>query len=280
MPRSGVTVSPRPSTRALPPARKNGTSEPSRAATRSRSWMVSDAPHASSAPSRAAAASRRAPGQPGRDRDPLLQPGGEGRRRSGRAGPAGADGLAGRRRSPGGRGCRRRAPASKPATWRVSADPAAVARLSRSASPRVTITEWSSWKPSGRRPITARLRFSLAGASRTTGSTRRAGSGGSEPGARRPSSSLIGRPIGGRAGRDRAARGPRAGGSTRRPPASAVDGPGRSRPPRAPSSTWAGVSGSCRARTLWSIFRRSRKPAWTSRQSSSSVAGSSRSSAG
>ena len=46
------------------------------------------------------------------------------------------------------------------------------------------------------------------------------------------------------------------------------------------ASTRSGSIGSWRVSTLWSILRRSRNPAWTTRHSASSVAASSRSSGG
>ena len=165
---SGVTRSPRPSTRAAPPARKNGTSEPSRAATASRSSDRSSAPQASSARVEGRRGVAAAAGQPGRDGDPLLEPGGERPAAAGRARPS-------RRRPPrrvaaiarSTRFARAGPRPSSPSTWSVSATRRRRARRSAGRrAPSGTITEWSSWKPSGRRPTTASVRLSLAGASR------------------------------------------------------------------------------------------------------------------
>ena len=111
---------------------------------------------------------RRPAGEPGGDRDPLLEAGRKRRRGPGPPGqppPTAARAAASARNttlSAGG-------PGSKPSTWRLSAWPPAWARLSRSARASGTKTECSSWKPSGRRPTTAEVRLSLAGASRTHG---------------------------------------------------------------------------------------------------------------
>ena len=91
-PWSGATRSPRPSTSAGPPARKNGTSEPSRAAAASLASSSSSAPHASSAASTVAAASD----------DPPARPAATGIRFSRRAASAGAG--RGRPASPADRG--------------------------------------------------------------------------------------------------------------------------------------------------------------------------------
>ena len=128
-------------------------------------------------PSSAAAASE----------DPPARPAATGIRFSSRAasagagpgppGPAAADRRRARPRAPGTRGCRAGGPASSPLDVEACrAWPPAGARLSRSARASGTKTEWRSWKPSGRRPTTASVRLSLAGASRTTGVRRRDGS--------------------------------------------------------------------------------------------------------
>ena len=82
----------------------------------------------------------------------------------------------------------------------------------------------------------------------------------------------------GRARPSRSARAPRAGAATPPRRASGAAGPDRSRPSASAAAIRAGGTGSCRVRTLWSILRRSRNAAWTSRQSASSSAGSRRSS--
>src|SRR5579862_5393943 len=103
-----------------------------------------------------------------------------------------------------------------PETWRVSSGPAAAASDSRSARASGAMIEWRAWKPSGRRPMIARVRFSLAGASRTTGARRLAGS------------LMIELPSG-RARRCRSDRASRAGAATPPRPASAGAGRARSR---------------------------------------------------
>ena len=168
-PASGVTRSPRPSTSAGPPTRKNGTSEPIIAAAfrRRSASTTSRAPHASSAASNAAAASD----------EPPPRPAATGMRLSRRAASGGVGGLPGpwptaSRAAVIARSTRFSSigPASPPVTCSVSRPvPPAGATLSRSCRPSGTNTEWRSWKPSSRRPTTARVRFSLAGASLTTG---------------------------------------------------------------------------------------------------------------
>ena len=75
----------------------------------------------------------------------------------------------------------------------------------------------------------------------------------------------------------RAGRGPRRAPSRPRPRASAVADRERCRRPAAqPRCVPARAIGSWRGRTLWSILRRSRKPAWTTRQSRSSPSASRR----
>ena len=120
---SGVTRSPRPSTSAGPTGEEERHVRADRrrrpGARRSAS---SSAPHASSAPSRAAAAVRRSATEPGRDRDPLLEPRGERRRRR-PPGPARPPARA----AAIARSTRLSAvgPASSPLTWSVSAPPRA-----------------------------------------------------------------------------------------------------------------------------------------------------------
>ena len=75
------------------------------------------------------------------------------------------------------------------------------------------------------------------------------------------------------------ARSPRRGRSTPRPRRSAAGGRGRSRRWSRAASTCSGGMWSCRVSTLWSILRRSRNPAWTIRHRCSSASASSRSSA-
>ena len=161
------------------PGRRRGrTARPSRAgrprhAARSAS---SSAPQASSAPSIVAAASDEPPARPGRDRDPLLEPRGEGGRGARAARPAATDGRA-------GRGDR--------AEHEVVGRRAGVEARRRGACPRGRRPARGSAgrrgraarTPSGgrgsrrrRRPTTARVRLSLAGARRTTGCRRRSGS--------------------------------------------------------------------------------------------------------
>ena len=119
-PGSGVTRSPRPSTRAGPPARKNGTSEPSEprrvAAVGRRARRPRPRARRRARPRR-----RDAAGEAGRDRDPLLEPGGEGRRGAGPARPAGADGARARGERPQHEVVRRRARRRGRVTWSVSA---------------------------------------------------------------------------------------------------------------------------------------------------------------
>ena len=131
-PWSGATCSPRPSTSAGPPARKNGTSEPRWAATAWRACSSSSAPHASSAPSRVAAASD----------EPPASPAATGIRLSSRAaragagpGPPGQPPPTAARAAASARNTRLSAggPASSPLTWSVSRSPPSGARLSRSA---------------------------------------------------------------------------------------------------------------------------------------------------
>ena len=130
------------------PRRRPGrTARPSRAGRRPAAARRSDsdAPQASRAPSMAAAASLLPPARPAADRDPLLEPGGQRRRRPGRDRPSPPptaarvaaiarrtrlSGDRARSRSPRRGACRRRRRRA--------------ARLSRSASPSGTMTEWSS----------------------------------------------------------------------------------------------------------------------------------------
>ena len=161
-PASGVTRSPRPSTSAGPPTRKNGTSEPIIAAAfrRRSASTASRAPHASRAASNAAAASD----------EPPPRPAATGIRFSSRAASGGVGGLPGPWPIAVARGGDR-------AEHEVLVDrPGVAARdvqrvasachrpgpaLSRSCRPSGTNTEWRSWNPSSRRPTTARVRFEL-----------------------------------------------------------------------------------------------------------------------
>ena len=84
-------------------------------------------------------------GQPGRDRDPLLEPGGQRGGGTGSARPAAADRARGPRRARGARGCR---PAGRPrgrSRGACRGRPATGARLSRSARASGTNTEWRAW---------------------------------------------------------------------------------------------------------------------------------------
>ena len=106
--RAGVTRSPRPSTSAGPPARKNGTSEPSSAAIR---WRVSASSVHAPGLERGVHGGRRvgrAAGEPRRDGDALVEARGERRQRL-PAPDGGRPRAGGRRRSRAGRGCPRRA---------------------------------------------------------------------------------------------------------------------------------------------------------------------------
>ena len=163
--RAASRARPDPRRAPAPPARKNGTSEPSPAATRAAGRGSSSAPHASRAPSSAAAASA----------DPPPRPAATGMRFSSRAASGGVgraarplpDGLPRRRDRPQDRGC----PAPVPCPGRRhAACPRGrrAARLRRSARASGTNTECRSWKPSARRPRTASVRLSLAGARRRT----------------------------------------------------------------------------------------------------------------
>ena len=130
---------------------------------------------------------RGAPGieRPVDRRGGIAAPAGEARRRPGCASRAGPRAGSCRRRGPRragprrSRGARSRSPRApgpcvRPRRRRRAGcppSPAARARLSRSCRPSGTITEWSAWNPSGRVPRTASVRFSFAGATRTTGVT-------------------------------------------------------------------------------------------------------------
>ena len=144
-PWSGATCSPRPSTRAGPPARKNGTSEPRLAATAWRARSSSSAPQASSAPSTVAAASD----------EPPARPAATGMRFSSRAARAGAGPgppaqppptaarAAARARKHEVVG--RRAGVEAGDVERVAVRRSIGARLSRSARVSGTNTEWRPW---------------------------------------------------------------------------------------------------------------------------------------
>ena len=266
-PGAAVTRSPRPSTSAQPPARKNGQSEPSDAAMAARAsgvQEVGDAP-CLERPVEGGRRVGRAARQAGGHRDPLLEADGERRERPIVAG--GPDRPPGRRDGPQDEVLRLGPEVGRQARSRARPrgggprGPKAGPRASRSARSRGAITEWRAWKPSGRRPTTARVRLSLAGATRTTGVTRPARGGHG----RAPLRAAAADPPGsGRARRE--AR------STPPPPASG-DGDRRRCPASASAAAIvAGSIGSWRGRTLWSILRRSRKPAWTRRQRSSSIA--------
>ena len=113
------------------------------------------------------------------------------------------------------------------------------------------MTECRSWKPSGRGPMTASVRLSLAGARRTTGVSR------PDPGAlREPGHGAVARLARVRApiGAERLAeREPLPDRERLRPPIGVDAGRRQRRASTRPAST-----GSCRARTLWIILRRSR----------------------
>ena len=118
---SGVTRSPRPSTSAGPPARKNGTSEPSRAARRGgpRVERRRPTPRARRRPSRRRRRCRRR----GRRRPGSACRAGRRAAAAARAAPLGTGGTSrgGDRRA--GRGCRRPGPGRCPSTWSVSSPP-------------------------------------------------------------------------------------------------------------------------------------------------------------
>ncbi len=247
-PRGGgrdATRSPRPSTSAQSPARKNGTSEPRPAAivARSDDGRSSPTPQASSAPSIAAAASLLPPPSPAAT----------GIRLSSKAARAGSGPSTPRARQAArvtliARMTRLRSdgPSSGipgPVARNLSPDANAGARARRSARSSLTITECSAWKPSSRRPVTASVRLSLAGASRTTGVTRREASF-----IMGRSGWALGAIDGGLARPAGAARSRQAGRSSRPPRASAVVDRQRSRPPRgrhprAPGPPAAAVQG-------------------------------------
>ena len=160
-PASGVTRSPRPSTSAGPPARKNGTSEPIEAASAGRVVGVEDvgrAPGLERAVDRRGGVADCPPREPGRDRDPLVQAG-----RERRAAPvAGARPTArrARRRSRAGRGCRRRARDRSPSTWRLSVAAAGDATARGSAGRRGRAGPSPSAGRGSRRPVGRRPRAS------------------------------------------------------------------------------------------------------------------------
>ena len=207
-----------------------------------------------------------APAEAGRDGDPLVEPHGQGRSgpAAGPAGPPRSDPAGADRPARLGDRPQDEVVGGRPGVVAldvegVASRPARRASVSTSARSSGTMTEWSSWKPSGRRPTTASVRLSLAGASRTTGARRRAASGAPggrsrSAGRRRPTSpsasaSLIARrtvrwrrprrsgPIGPSAARRRQPLPDREG---LRPPVGAM--------PAAASaaSTRAGAIGSCR----------------------------------
>ena len=251
-PLSGATRSPRPSTSAGPPARKNGTSEPDGAATAVTVVVVElGAPRLERAVERRrgvrrpAGRDRRRPGSACRGGRRAPAPARAARPSRTDRGPDGGERLA-------GRGCppavRRRAPLD---VERVAVATAASARLSRSARASGTKTEWRSWKPSSRRPTTARVRLSLAGASRTTGERRRRGSCTAVIGSRAPRRPRPSGPIG-----------PSASWSASHSPTASVCGRRSGSIPAVASAavTRPASSGSWRASTLWIILRRSRKP--------------------
>ena len=147
---SGVTRSPRPSTIAGAPARKNGTSEPRRRAiARRRSVVELSVPRLERGIHRRRCV--RAPAEPGRDGDALLEPrresGRRGRPAAGGAGPATAHGRPRLGDRPehevvGGR------PGVDAANMeRIARRPRRgdTATLSRSDRARGSMTEWRSW---------------------------------------------------------------------------------------------------------------------------------------
>ena len=176
---------------------------------------------------------RRPAGEPGGDRDPLLEAGRERGRGPRAAGPAAADGRARRRRAPGTRRCRRAGPGSKPSTWRLSAWPPAVGEAQPVGQARAARrpSAGRGTRP-GRRPTTASVRLSLAGASRSTGVRRRDGSVAAITSAASRD---------GPAGRPRSGRAPRAGPATPPPRGSAGAARGRCRPPSRAAVTSRGV---------------------------------------
>ena len=222
---AAATRSPRPSTRAGPPAQeeRHVRAEPSARARRV-ARRRARRPTPRWRRSRAAAPSDDPPPRPAADRDALLEPGRQRRGRSGTAGPAAADDPPGRRDARAGRGCpagsardraRRRAGCPPRAGGRRQAEP--VGERERHEH-RVEVVV-----AVGRRPTTARVRLSLAGARRTTGVRRR----------RIRARGVAGHRVAARAGRagpGRAARAPRAGPATPPPRASAAAGRGRCRP--------------------------------------------------
>ena len=116
---SGERRSPRPSTSAGPPARKNGTSEPSSAASR---WRALGDPASRPRPRarrrrprRRPTSRRRGPRRPG-----CASRGGRRAAGAARGVPTPAARRDGPRRWPAGRGCPRAAPGRTPSTWRVS----------------------------------------------------------------------------------------------------------------------------------------------------------------
>ena len=255
-----------------PARRPRRTARPSRAGPRRAGARPgsSSAPHASSAPSMVAAASDDPPASPAATGIRFSRRAASAGAGPGPAGPATADRRARGRQRPEHDVVGRRAgiEARRRGGCRRGRRPARGSADRRGASG--TKTECRSWKPSGRRPTTARVRLSLAGASRTH---RRQASDGSV--AAITSAALAPGPPVGADRAERLAQGqplPHREG-LRAPLGVDAD---RRRGPRSPAPA---SNGSWRARTLWSILRRSRKLAWTSRQSSSSASGSRRSSA-
>ena len=131
---SGVTRSPRPSTRARAAGEEERHVRAGRGGGRAAVLGAErPAPHASSAPSIAAAASLLPPARPGGHGDALLQPRRERERLRAAADDAARLGDATEHGAEAG-GVQRGPAVRPPTTWRLSSAPAARARLSRSAS--------------------------------------------------------------------------------------------------------------------------------------------------
>ena len=257
---SGWTLSPRPSTSAGPPARKNGTSEPS--------------------PARAGRRLRRESVRPTRPgRRPRPRPRRSCRRRArprrgsaSRGGPRGA--AAGRGPEPLRPAARRAATIAR--RTRLSGGGAGSRPGRRGACP---------WRPRRSAGGESRSAERRAGPSRVEGveAVRPASHDGEgqvelgrgDAGRRREAAGGSSRPSSARRPRRSAGSGPSAPRSASHSPTAERLGPPVAGDRRAVERgrDSAGTTGSCRASTLWSILRRSRKPAWTSRQRSSSVAG-------
>ena len=256
---SGVTRSPRPSTSAGPPARKNGTSDPRAAAVARRASPVElRAPRLErrvECRGRIAGAAR----QTRRHGDPLVDAGGERRRRPD-AGPPGTHG------SPRGR---------ERAQDQVVVERTGVEPRRRGANPRVadgaTATDSRSASASGPSPMQLVEPVVPAADDRE----RQVELGRSQPDHRCQAPERV--PRSRTRWRQRPERleqpDPLPHRQGLRPP---VGRDGASSSARSMRSGATPVS--CRRSTFRSIFRRSRKPAWTSRHRSSSIAGSRRSS--